>query len=109
MRLFLFPSFIQIKTVFKHIRTLLYHFFFTFFGLLFHTISRSPKQLLYDNGVSTEDEDEDEFDTVFEQEYNDPLTLISNRKVWKLELISNKNAMRFDIDFEDNVGSILSV
>jgi|LauGreDrversion4_2_1035121.scaffolds.fasta_scaffold508695_1 hypothetical protein len=36
-----------------------------------------------DNGVSTEDDDDDEFDTEFEQECNEPLTLISNRKVWR--------------------------
>ncbi len=34
-----------------------------------------------DNGESTEDDDDDEFDTEFEQECNEPLTLISNRKV----------------------------
>ena len=32
-------------------------------------------------GVSTEDDDDDEFDTEFEQECNEPLT--SNRKVWR--------------------------
>ena len=39
-----------------------------------------------DNGVSTQDHDNDEFDTEFEQECNEPSTLISiqfsNRKVW---------------------------
>ena len=39
-----------------------------------------------DNGVSTQDDDDDEFDTEFEQECNEPSTLISiqfsNRKVW---------------------------
>ena len=35
-----------------------------------------------DNRVSTEDGDDDEFDTDFEQEYNEPLTVISNKEVW---------------------------
>ena len=35
-----------------------------------------------DEVVSTEDDDDDEFDTEFEQECNEPLTLISNMKVW---------------------------
>ena len=35
-----------------------------------------------DDGVSTEDDDDAEFDTEFEKECNEPLTLISNRTVW---------------------------